>query len=570
MERIGKFEIIEEIGFGGMGIVYKARHPLIGETVAIKVFSPGPGSSPSGTDEQVDDLRRRFLREAKILWGLKHPHIIHITDLDEDAGTPFIVMDYCPSNLATQLGLNQEATRLYKTQIDEKRARGWLQQILAGLGYAHDQQVLHRDIKPSNILLDAEGHVKVSDFGIARKIGMSRMTRTGYIGTMEFSAPEQMDAKRVDHRADLWAVGMLAYMLLTGRHPLLTRFNPPSAVNEKIHGGWDAWFDRATAENPEERYKNADQMAKAMAGIFVHRPQKPPAKPHATRKAKDGRRPPLPNDKQKREKGTTTIGSASIGDGGEESPKPASTKVPIDESVEERPGPGTKAQQTKTVADGSKTKKNTQRSFIKGLVASISGLALLILMVIGGYLYIDRGPAKTAVQKVSSTITGIMEASAAKSLRSKPAIIADSIQANRLFGLNKNWRPIKYVANQFKENGNRTVSDFATGLMWQQGGSDKAMNLPDTRRYVEQLNRERWAGYSNWRLPTINELCSLLKPKKPFKLYTDPIFYDKQWSCLSADLRSSGTAWGVGFDCGYVYYYGRGSGGYVRAVRTIQ
>lgn len=140
--------------------------------------------------------------------------------------------------------------------------------------------------------------------------------------------------------------------------------------------------------------------------------------------------------------------------------------------------------------------------------------------------------------------------------------------ARKTFGLDENWRPVKYTENQFEDQG-QVVFDRATGLMWQKSGSQNYLTYEEAREYIEQLNREGFASHSDWRLPTIPELMSLLTPQKQANgLYIDPIFDADQGWCWSADKGSSGSAWGVGFGSGGVYRDDLGDDGYVRGVRS--
>ncbi len=152
-------------------------------------------------------------------------------------------------------------------------------------------------------------------------------------------------------------------------------------------------------------------------------------------------------------------------------------------------------------------------------------------------------------------------------LRSKPLIVSKDA-AQKVFGLDENWRPLKYIENSFKDRG-ETVVDHATGLMWQKSGSDKPLTYEQAQAYIEELNRKRFAGYNDWRLPTIEELMSLLElEKQSTDLYINSIFDSKQWRCWSADKRSLELAWDAHFDYGDVYWHSIVHRLYVRGVRS--
>lgn len=487
MEKLGQYTVVETLGRGAMGIVYKARVPVIDELVAIKLFSPGPGSSVSDDAGDVDELRHRFEREARILWGLKHRHIIPIRTVERLNGVPYLVMDYCPSNLALELGFDMEATRRRKGPMAEERVAVLVDQILDGLDFAHGQGVVHRDIKPENILLDAAGQAKIADFGIAAVADDTRYTRTGvFMGTLPLSAPEQrLGAKDVDHRADLFSVAILAYMMLTGSHPFDTDGSPPTAERSGLRSGWDAFYLKGRQKDPADRFQSARQMQDALKALLARVDE-------------------LFDPGQHRDPGAAAP----------------------------RPEPGPRAQKT-------------------------GGLFRKLGAVFGGRP--DPRPSAAPPGKPAGNM-----------LRSEPVTVEEG-QARRVFGLDDDMMPVNYVVNRFKEHGNGTVSDLATGLMWQQAGSAGSLDYSAAAKYVRQLNRQRFAGHGDWRLPTVDELCSLLEPKPQESLYwIASVFEMEQSWCWTADQRSSGSAWYVFFGDGSVDWCLHDLGYYVRAVRPRQ
>src|SRR5262245_16026775 len=198
-DKIGNYRLLEKIGQGGMGALYRALDPKIGRHVAIKLIREGGAS---------EEMRERLLREARSAGGLKHGNIVTIFELGEHQGMPFIAMEYIQGETLTQFLTHKPAAPLHrKLQI--------IDQLCAGLHYAHRMGVVHRDIKPANIMIDTEGTVKILDFGIAR-MGASGTTVGMMIGTLNYMAPEQMEGKSVDARADIFSVGAVIYELLTG------------------------------------------------------------------------------------------------------------------------------------------------------------------------------------------------------------------------------------------------------------------------------------------------------------------------------------------------------------------
>ena len=185
-DRIGNYTLIEKIGQGGMGTLYRALDPRIGRHVAIKLIREGSDTA---------EMQERLLREARSAGGLKHTNIVTIFELGEHLGRPFIAMEHIQGETLTMFMTHRPAAPLQrKLQI--------IDQLCAGLHYAHRMGVVHRDIKPANIMIDTEGTVKILDFGIAR-VGPSTTTLMGMVvGTPNYMAPEQMEGKSVDARAD--------------------------------------------------------------------------------------------------------------------------------------------------------------------------------------------------------------------------------------------------------------------------------------------------------------------------------------------------------------------------------
>ena len=249
-----QLEILECIGRGGMGIVYKANQAHLGRCVALKLLDPGLQSNPG--------FAERFAREARILGKLAHPNIVAIHDFGETDGYFWLMMEYVDG---VNLRQAMQAGRFSPAQ-----ALAIIPEICTALQFAHDQGVLHRDIKPENILLDATGHVKIVDFGIARLSGDKSdfsLTRTGsMLGTTAYSAPEQIENPQdVDHRADIYSLGVVFYEMLTGELPL-GRFAAPSEKSASDPGLDEVVF-RALAKEREKRYQSADEVKSGVTGV---------------------------------------------------------------------------------------------------------------------------------------------------------------------------------------------------------------------------------------------------------------------------------------------------------------
>lgn len=258
-QKIGKYTIIERIGRGGMGYVYRAVDPFLKRDVALKTMLKDVSEDP--------DLRTRFVREAQSAGGLRHPNIVTIYDLGEDEeGCPFIAMEFLTGTDLEQI-IKNKIDLLLPKKLDI------LIQTSIGLGYAHQNGIVHRDIKPANIRLLDNGDVKIMDFGIA-KISASHFTRTGMImGTPHYMAPEQIRGEKVDRRADIFSLGVVLYELLTFRKPF-PGDNPTTVLFKIIHSepepltdgqfvspeGLEDVIQRALAKNQEERYQTCEEL----------------------------------------------------------------------------------------------------------------------------------------------------------------------------------------------------------------------------------------------------------------------------------------------------------------------
>ena len=205
LDKIGKYKIIDKIGTGAMGVVYKGFDPKMGRYVAIKTMSPQYVNN--------DESRARFYKEAIAPAKLFHPNIVAIYDLDEEEGTPFIVMEFLD-------GLDLKYFRSAKIRFNIPQVLNILIQMSEGLDFAHKRGIVHRDVKPANMILLKNGVLKIVDFGIARLSESTQQTRTGVaMGTPAYMSPEQAKGMRVDHRTDLYSVGVIAYEMISGQNP---------------------------------------------------------------------------------------------------------------------------------------------------------------------------------------------------------------------------------------------------------------------------------------------------------------------------------------------------------------
>ncbi|MFO0869039.1 MAG: protein kinase [Pirellulales bacterium] len=247
----GRYECLELLGRGGMGEVYRARQTDLARLVALKVVLPERGGDPQ--------FIARFQREAQALARLNHPHIVAIYDFGELDGRPFLAMEF-----VTGTSLR---SRLRQGPLPVPDACDLGQQLCQAVAYAHSQGVVHRDLKPENILVSTTGQLKVADFGLAKLSNAStpvELTATGAIlGTFRYMAPEQLAGDPdVDHRADIYSLGVVLYEMFTGRIPL-GRFLPPSKLVD-VPASFDAPLLRALAAEPERRWSTAHEFAAAL------------------------------------------------------------------------------------------------------------------------------------------------------------------------------------------------------------------------------------------------------------------------------------------------------------------
>ena len=203
-QQIGRYEILEEIGRGAMGVVFKGRDPLIGRAVAVKTITAGVAENA--------DLLERFYREARAAGGLQHPNIVTIYEMAESGGTPFIAMEYLEGESLEKIIARKPALPL-ATKI------GYVAQACRALEYAHRRGVVHRDIKPANIMVTGDGIVKVVDFGIARLADTTKTQTGALLGTLAYMSPEQLRGEHADARCDVWALGVVFYELIAYQRP---------------------------------------------------------------------------------------------------------------------------------------------------------------------------------------------------------------------------------------------------------------------------------------------------------------------------------------------------------------
>ena len=258
IKQVGKYKLIGELGRGGMALVFEGLHPTLNTTVAIKMLS----------HELVydEDFCTRFKNEARIIAALKHENIVSVIDTEEAYATFFIIMEKVTGTV-----LSRAIDTRGVLPFDETRAI--LRQLASALDYAHMHGIVHRDIKPANVIIEHGGRVKLMDFGIAKTRAEASKEDEDIVGTAEYMSPEQALGRKMDGRADIYAVGILAYEMLTGRLPFdspdpyeILRMHvnkpvpSPKSVNPRVPDDLDRLVVKATQKKPEDRYQTGREI----------------------------------------------------------------------------------------------------------------------------------------------------------------------------------------------------------------------------------------------------------------------------------------------------------------------
>jgi len=270
-EKLGRYDILGELGKGAMGVVYLAKDPLIGRRLAIKTFR----QNYSAADPDYEQFRQRFLREARTAGALNHPNIVTIHDMDaSDSEVYFIAMEYLEGTDLKQL--------MRREKLELRFVVETVAQVADGLGYAHSKGVIHRDVKPANIVITPEKQAKIMDFGIAR-MGASNLTVKGQLlGTPNYMSPEQIQGKEVDHRADLFSLGVLLYELITGRKPfqgdsltvvshriIYDEYTSPDEYVPDLPPKLIKILEKALQKDPADRYQDGYELARELRSVFT-------------------------------------------------------------------------------------------------------------------------------------------------------------------------------------------------------------------------------------------------------------------------------------------------------------
>ncbi|MFW2367637.1 MAG: protein kinase domain-containing protein [Desulforhopalus sp.] len=391
MKKIGRYEVLGRLGRGGMSTVYKAKAPVTGRLVALKILQPRDEIFADLVGE--DRLKEIFIEEARIMGGLSHDHVAKIIDCDEFEGQPFIVLEYFAHSIGDFIGESYRVEAPSRI-ISVIKTRSYLSQALKGLERLHFAGIVHRDIKPFNLMLTSDDRIKIIDFGLSRVRGEEKMAIPGMqVGSPYYSAPEQAkDPRQVDGRADLFSLGIMGYRMLTGRLVDYRQagLEPPSQLNGELSAEWDDCILKSLARNPDNRYQSAQEMRLAVEALPLNR------------------------------------------------------KKPCQLGLAQTVG--------------------------ENIPAQGAGRA-------------RRRPTRVMLKDIRD-----------------------------LLGLDPLLRPLHYRGQEFKVVSPLVALDKKTGLYWQRRGSGFTLDWRQAKEYVESLNSSCWQGRRSWRLPTVEELLTILTP----------------------------------------------------------
>ncbi|MGD9223695.1 MAG: serine/threonine-protein kinase [Desulfobacteraceae bacterium] len=262
--KYGRYKILDQLGKGSMGKVYLAHDPHIDRKVALKVLHKDHLSSK--------EIIKRFIKEAKAIGRLSHPDIVSVYDVGQDHGTIYIAMEYLEGQPLNKVVRSRKLDIASIVQIGR--------QVAAALDYAHQKGIVHRDIKPSNLMLTENLKVKLTDFGIAHFEDPSATLKTqagDILGTPAYMSPEQIAGKEVDHRSDLYSLGVILYELMVGQRPFVEKsitalfkaisqhkFTLPKKANPAIPAGLSAVIVKSMGKHPESRFQSGAELASAL------------------------------------------------------------------------------------------------------------------------------------------------------------------------------------------------------------------------------------------------------------------------------------------------------------------
>lgn len=448
MKSIGSYRILGMLGRGGTSRVYKVLIPEIESIVALKWLYPNPFLADLMGMERLAEL---FLAEARIMAGLRHPHLLSVWAYGVEQGRPFYTMEYLCDNVGLWIGEHIEVEHPTRP-LPVDMALRIVQETLAGLARMHDAGWIHRDIKPFNLLLTDYRSVKIADFGLSCLRGeKAHHPENLKIGSPYYAAPEQEEnPDSVHFSADLYSVGVTMYQMLTGNLPQfpLKRIHTFQAeLDEK----WDLFFRSAVARNPKKRFQSARNMKDAV--LELHQAW-------------------------------------------------------------------------------------------------------------------ERQKERICRLETKNQATAPKEPNVYRPICAVPRKIALS-DARACLGLDALWRPQVQIATEFIAMGKGLVMDRTNGRIWEQSGSAYPENVQQALARIERMNREKFGGIDSWRLPTVEELLTLVDPPSQFEQICVPRVFDPlQKRLWSIDRKSATANWFVSLDIGFTGWLDNTGYAFSRAVST--
>lgn len=612
---IPDYRIEKKFGRGAMGTVYLAFQEKLERLVALKVLLP------SLAEEK--EITQRFIAEAKIGAHLQHSNIVSIFDVGEYQGIYYFAMEYLEISLKDFIRANKDGILKPEIALDITK------QIGSALDYAHRHGVIHRDVKPANILLRNDGTPVLVDFGIAKLMDSgSRLTRTGTsVGTPHYMSPEQIQGLDTDGRADLYSLGVVFYEMLEGRPPYegsdpvaiaVKHIREPVPRLNEAFKPYQPVLEKMMAKDRRDRFQTGRALVDAIQNLQLGSltPEEPEKEEHTVIRRQTDRWPeiipatesPLATDKApprpKRVRAWIMVLLAPLLAGlglylviqSRSNPERklwlASTRshtIDAYESYINRYPKGIYLKRAENALSELKKPAVIKPEPNLGIEAIETEKRYLELIELSRQFLADQdyqnaldvlGLARKIrnseeLDQLEKEIKTAETASAPRfRLRAKPREIdIGTVQAMLkrygFFDTHKN--KVKGFQNQLNlktRGGEKVVLDRATGLMWHQRGSAHYMNLSGASTWINSLNRNRYAGFSDWRLPTLEEAASLLESgKHSTGLHIHPIFNATPRSIWTCDTLGQ-EVWIVYYDHGYADINWPQFNSYVRPVRT--
>lgn len=618
--QIPSYKIEKRIGKGGMGTVYLAFQEKLERQVALKVLLP----------IYADDnkITQRFMTEAKIAAKLQHTNIVSIYDVGEYQDNYYFAMEYLPRSLMDIIKFSENG------QIKPEVALNILKQISSALDYAHKKGVIHRDVKPSNIMLRSDGTPVLVDFGIAKLMeSTSNLTKTGTsIGTPHYMSPEQIQGLDTDGRADIYSLGVVFYEMLEGKVPYEGTDSisiavkhvrePIPRLSEKAKD-LQLIIDQTMAKDKRERIQTGKDLMKLIADIQKKKSIKTSGKtlirePYKTERiaepeAEPVKKPPIQKSFRKLRLGIFAVigavvlvsvliisNSATEKKQAQKSSKEQNLwetvirensllsynryleKYPngrYSQTAREKIVQIKQSQKNKEETDSDQKKNQELENLYQDyLTQARTAVDKRDFDQARDYIEMARnireGEELTHLEQKINKLK--IQVSAPYRLRKFYMTLNDSEAVSMLKkkGFYDSRRTkYKKFRNSFVQqihNGKKVIVDQTTGLMWHPAGSARLMDFNRSIGWISSLNRNRFAGFSDWRLPTLEEAASLLVNRKTSRgLFVDPIFSSKQRQMWTGDHYDHTQVWMVYFNEGCVDINLKQFESFVRPVRSI-